>query len=65
MIRWFLGVWEVLVEPAQMEDARERQLSGLLNVILPGLLFWGIEAELTSKRPGKNQIFSARDRKDQ
>jgi diguanylate cyclase (GGDEF)-like protein len=46
MIRRFAKIWEGLVEPAWIGDARERHLSRILNVILLILLFWGILIEI-------------------
>ena len=46
MIRRFKEVWEGLVEPAWIGDARERRLSRILNIILLMLLLWGILVEI-------------------
>ncbi|RPJ24885.1 MAG: diguanylate cyclase [Chloroflexi bacterium] len=46
MIRWFKNIWEGLVEPAWIGDARERHLSRILNVILLIFLTWGIVFEI-------------------
>jgi diguanylate cyclase (GGDEF)-like protein len=46
---WFKKVWDGLIEPAWIGDARERQLSRILNVILLLLLVWGIIFEIRSR----------------
>jgi diguanylate cyclase (GGDEF)-like protein len=46
IIRWFTKIWEGLVEPARIGDAREHHLSRILNVILLTLLTWGITFEI-------------------
>jgi diguanylate cyclase (GGDEF)-like protein len=46
MIRWFEKVWQALIEPAWMGDARERHLSRVLNVVLLIFLVWGILFEV-------------------
>lgn len=46
MSRWFYKVWQGLVEPAWVGDARERHLSRVLNIILLIFLVWGILFEL-------------------
>jgi diguanylate cyclase (GGDEF)-like protein len=45
-MRRFTKIWDGLVEPARMEDVRERHLSRILNVILLLLLLWGIVFEI-------------------
>lgn len=45
-IRWFTKIWEGLIEPAWIGDARERHLSRILNVILSVLLLWGVVFEI-------------------
>ena len=49
MIRWFKKVWEGLVEPAWIGDARERHLSRILNIVLLIFLAWGIVFEVQSR----------------
>src|SRR5215212_5818359 len=49
MIRWFKRIWEGFVEPASMGDARERQLSRILNIVLLVFLAWGIVHEIQSR----------------
>jgi diguanylate cyclase (GGDEF)-like protein len=46
LIRRFLKIWEGLVAPAWIGDARERHLSRILNSILLVLLGWGIIVEI-------------------
>ena len=46
LIRQFSRVWEGLVAPAWIGDARERHLSRILNSILLVLLGWGIIVEI-------------------
>ena len=53
MMRWFKDVWEGLVEPAWIGDARERHLSRVLNIILLVLLTWGILFETRSALDGQ------------
>jgi len=48
MIPWSRKVWDRLVEPAWIGDARERHLSRILNIILLILLTWGIVFEIQS-----------------
>ena len=45
-VRWLRRAWEGLIEPAWIGDARERHLSRVLNVILLGLLVWGMFYEI-------------------
>ena len=45
-IRRFRTIWEGLVEPAWMGDARDRHLGRTLNVILLLLLLWGLVVEI-------------------
>src|SRR5687768_674959 len=45
-IRRFTRIWEGLIEPAWIGDARERHLSRILNVILLVLLLWGLVFEV-------------------
>ncbi len=45
-IRRFRTIWEGLVEPAWMGDARNRHLGRTLNVILLLLLLWGLVFEI-------------------
>ena len=47
-VRWFERAWEAFIEPASTGDARERHLARLLNVILLGLLVWGMLYEIRS-----------------
>ncbi len=49
MIHRFRKLWEGLVEPAWIGDARERHLSRLLNIILLLLLLWGIVFEIQNQ----------------
>jgi diguanylate cyclase (GGDEF)-like protein len=49
VIRWFKKLWEGLVEPAWIGDARERHLSRVLNIILLIFLLWGLAFEIQSK----------------
>lgn len=51
--RWFLKIWEGLVAPAWVGDARERHLSRILNSILLFLLSWGIIVEIQSRLGGR------------
>lgn len=46
LIRRFLKIWDGLVAPAWIGDARERHLSRILNSILLVLLGWGIIVEI-------------------
>jgi diguanylate cyclase (GGDEF)-like protein len=46
LMRGFLKIWEGLVAPAWIGDARERHLSRILNSILLVLLGWGIIFEI-------------------
>ena len=46
LIRRFSKIWEGLVAPAWIGDARERHLSRILNSILLVLLGWGIIVEI-------------------
>jgi diguanylate cyclase (GGDEF)-like protein len=46
VIHRFKKVWDGLVEPAWMGDARERHLSRILNIILLIFLVWGILFEI-------------------
>jgi len=59
MIRWFKKVWEGLVEPAWIGDARERHLSRILNIILLIFLAWGIVFEIQSRLD--NRFFTISD----
>jgi diguanylate cyclase (GGDEF)-like protein len=45
-MRRFRTIWEGLVEPAWMGDARDRHLGRTLNVILLLLLLWGLVFEI-------------------
>ena len=45
-MRRFTEIWERLVEPAWIGDAKERHLSRILNVILLLLLLWGLLFEI-------------------
>ena len=45
-MRQFTKIWEGLVEPAWIGDAKERHLSRILNVILLLLLLWGLVFEI-------------------
>ena len=45
-IRRFAKIWDGLLEPAWIGDARERHLSRILNVILLALLLWGLVFEV-------------------
>src|SRR5215211_163379 len=45
-MRRFAKIWEGLVEPAWIGDARERHLSRILNVIVLLLLLWGTVFEI-------------------
>jgi diguanylate cyclase (GGDEF)-like protein len=45
---WFKKVWDGLIEPAWIGDARERHRSRILNIILLFLLVWGIAFEIQS-----------------
>src|SRR6266498_4683013 len=49
IIRWFKRVWEALVEPAWIGDARERHRSRILNIILLIFLTWGGVFEIQSQ----------------
>lgn len=51
--RRFTKIWEGLIEPAWIGDARERHLSRLLNVILLILLIWGIVFEIEYHATGQ------------
>jgi diguanylate cyclase (GGDEF)-like protein len=42
IIHRFIKIWEGLVEPAWIGDARERHLSRILNIILLLLLVWAV-----------------------
>jgi diguanylate cyclase (GGDEF)-like protein len=44
MLHWFRKIWEGLIDPAWIGDARTRHLSRILNIILLLLLLWGIVA---------------------
>lgn len=48
MVQRIKTFWEALVAPAWIGDARERQLSRVLNVILLILLAWGMIVEVQS-----------------
>jgi diguanylate cyclase (GGDEF)-like protein len=48
MIHWFDKVWQTLIEPAWIGDARERHLGRVLNVILVIFLAWGTLFEVQS-----------------
>jgi diguanylate cyclase (GGDEF)-like protein len=48
VIRYFKKVWEGLVEPAWIGDARERRLARILNIILLILIAWGVVFEIQS-----------------
>ena len=52
LIRGFLKIWEELVAPAWIGDARERHLSRILNSILVVLLSWGIIVEIQNSLGG-------------
>lgn len=54
MIRWFNKIWEGLIEPAWIRDARECHLSRVLNVILLIFLAWGILFEIVDSTPKCN-----------
>jgi diguanylate cyclase (GGDEF)-like protein len=59
LLRWFLKIWEGLVAPAWIGDARERHLSRILNSILLFLLGWGIIVEIQYRlggRPSSNTL---------
>src|SRR5687768_13799888 len=53
LIRRFLKIWEGLVAPAWIGDARERHLSRILNSILLVLLGWGIIVEIQYSLAGR------------
>jgi len=46
MSKWFARVWEVMVEPLRVEDARERQQSRILNIVLLILFMCGVAVEV-------------------
>jgi diguanylate cyclase (GGDEF)-like protein len=52
LIRRFSRIWEGLVAPAWIGDARERHLSRILNSILLVLLGWGIIVEIQYRLRG-------------
>src|SRR5215210_3918721 len=49
ILRRFKKIWEGVIEPASMEDAKERHLSRILNGILLLLLAWGIVFEIQNR----------------
>jgi diguanylate cyclase (GGDEF)-like protein len=53
-------IWEGLVEPAWVGDAKDRYPSRILNIILLLLLFWGVVFEIQywadNQRPGSQDI---------
>ncbi len=52
LIRGFSRIWEGLITPAWIGDARERHLSRILNSILLVLLGWGIIVEIQYRLRG-------------
>src|SRR5918996_255724 len=52
LLRWFLKIWEGLVAPAWIGDAKERHLSRILNSILLVLLGWGMIVEIQYRLGG-------------
>jgi diguanylate cyclase (GGDEF)-like protein len=48
VFQWSKKVWDGLVEPAWIGDARERHRSRILNIILLFLLIWGFVFEIQS-----------------
>ncbi|HSB00771.1 MAG TPA: diguanylate cyclase [Anaerolineales bacterium] len=59
VLHWFKKVGDRFIEPAWIGDARERQLSRILNVILLILLVWGILFEIQPK--ADKRLFTAGD----
>jgi diguanylate cyclase (GGDEF)-like protein len=61
-IRRFTTIWEGLIEPAWMRDAREHHLSRTLNIILLLLLLWGLVFEikyrLSNEPIGRGEILT-------
>jgi diguanylate cyclase (GGDEF)-like protein len=49
IVRWLKKLWEGLVEPAWIGDARERYLSRILNIILLIFLLLGLGVEFFSR----------------
>jgi diguanylate cyclase (GGDEF)-like protein len=59
IVHWFKKVWEGLIDPAWIGDARTRHLSRILNIILLLLLAWGLIVELQAS--WKNQFSTVAD----